>query len=290
MSVIPGAIPSPAAASRPAADEKLSRADAAFIIEFAGKKIGVQLVGKEYLIESRLGQACSDAGASSMAELIDRCRRHDRSAVTAVLDCLTTNETSFFRDAHPFESLIDHVIPEMLKTPGKRLQVWNAACSSGQEPYTFAMTMLEKQPNTAISSRLRILATDVSSAMVERCKAAEYSKFEINRGLPSDLAMKYFDQEGRRYKAKRILTELVETRELNLLDPWHGVPRCDIVFLRNVLIYFSLEDKKMILDRIRSQVIQREGCLVLGSSENLVNLNCGFEGRKVGASTFYFPT
>lgn len=286
MSAIPGAT----GPARATAAEQLSAADAAFVIDFAGRKIGVQLAGKEYLIESRLSQAATDTGCSSVGELIDRCRRHDRVASTAILDSLTTNETSFFRDAHPFKSLIEHVIPGMVATPGKRLQVWNAACSSGQEPYTFAMTMLERYPNTASPSRLRILATDVSSAMVERCKAADYSKFEINRGLPSDLAMKYFDQEGRRYKAKRVLTDLVETRALNLLDPWHGIPRCDLVFLRNVLIYFSNEDKKMILDRIRTQVLYPDGCLVLGSSENLGSLDCGFEGRKVGASTFYFPT
>ena len=284
MMVLPA--PTPAA---PKVEEKLAPADAAFVIDFAGRKIGVQLQGKEYLIESRLTQACKDTGIPSMADLIDRCRQHDRMASTALLDSLTTNETSFFRDAHPFESLIDHIVPEMLRSPGKRLQVWNAACSSGQEPYTFAMTMLEKQPAAATPSKLRILATDVSSAMVTRCKEAEYSKFEINRGLPSDLAMKYFDQIGRKYKAKRVLTDLVETRELNLLDPWVDVPRCDIVFLRNVLIYFSNADKSMILDRIRSQVLNRDGCLVLGSSETLVNLNAGFEGRKVGASTFYFP-
>lgn len=268
---------------------ELSTRDADYLIDFVNKRIGVQLEGKAYLMESRLTPVYKDLGLETFDALVTKVKSGDREAQTMVLDSMTTNETSFFRDAHPFDSLANEVLPSIFDVTRGRLQVWNGASSSGQESYTFAITMLERFPQHATPVKLKILSTDVSTAMIERTKAGEYSKFEVNRGLPTDQAMKYFDQTGRKFVAKRQLKELVQARVLNLLDPWPMVPKSDLVLLRNVLCYFTAPVKQQILQRIRTDVIASHGCLVLGASESILGLNCGFESRRVGASTFYFP-
>lgn len=270
-------------------ESTLTSSDAAFLVDFVGSRIGVQLIGKEYLMESRLTPVCRDLGFGTVDELVAKVRGGDRVAQAKVLDSMTTNETSFFRDSHPFESLARDVLPAILESTHGRLHVWNAASSSGQESFTFGITMHEHFPQHATRAKLKILSTDVSSEMIERTKAAEYSKFEVNRGLPSDQAMKYFNQAGRKWVAKPLLTDLVEARVLNLLDPFPPMPTADVVLLRNVLCYFKPDVKERILQRIRSTVIASHGVLVLGASESLMGLNVPFEARRVGQSTFHFP-
>lgn len=271
-------------------ESTMSDADAKFLVEFVDRRIGVQLAGKEYLIESRLTPICRDLGLADLTQLMSRVRAQDRVAEQRVLDAVTTNETSFFRDNHPFENLARIVIPDILSKSGRQLTVWNAACSSGQESYTFAISMFENHPAVANPGRLKIIATDVSTEMVDRTRSGEYTKFEVNRGLPSDQALKYFDQQGRKWVAKKNLRDLVDAQVLNLLDPWPAVPKCDIVMVRNVLIYFTADVKRRILERIHREILAPHGVLVLGSTEKLVGLNAPFEPRQVGTSTFYFPT
>jgi len=270
-------------------ESALGAADLQFVEQLVADRIGVRLEGKAYLIESRLQHLVREFGDADLVAFVARVRRRDEAATDAVIDAMTTNETSFFRDQHPFESLASHVFPALLEGPGRGgLTIWNAACSSGQESYSLAMLILEHFPQAAPLTK--IISTDVSPAMVERTRTGEYSRFEVNRGLSTARAVKYFDQVGRKWKVKPELARMVDVRELNLLEQWRQIPRCDLVLLRNVLIYFPDVTKRDIMQRIRTSVLQPHGCLMLGTSESTHGIDPGYEPRKVGQSTFYFPT
>ena len=267
----------------------LSPESLAFFCKLIDDRIGVQLQGKEYLIESRLQPLLRQFQLSTADELIDRLRRGDKQVEASAVEVMTTNETSFFRDQHPFEALATQLLPEMRRTTGLRtLNIWNGACSSGQESYTMAMTISEHFPELVAGGKAKIVSTDVSPTMVERTKAGKYSRFEINRGLPASHAVRYFEQQGRSWVAKPDLRNMIDARELNLLKPWVGLPKCDVVLLRNVLIYFTVDKKQDILRRIRTNVLAPHGCLILGASETTVGLDEGYESRRIGKSTFHF--
>ena len=271
------------------AQSTLSAADLDFFVGLVDRKIGVQLAGKEYLIESRLQPLAREQGLASAAEVISAMRRGDRAVENAAIEAMTTNETSFFRDQHPFETLVTDVIPGLIAGTGGRLTIWNGACSSGQESYTLAMSIIDHFPDLVLPGRTTIVSTDVSPQMVERTRAGKYSRFEVNRGLPATQAIKHFDQEGRNWVAKQELRSMIDARELNLLEPWIGLPKCDLVLLRNVLIYFTVPVKQQILRKIRTDVLKPTGCLLLGASETTVGIDDGYESRRVGGSTFYYP-
>ena len=282
-----------ATTSTAADSTELSNDDMDFIKELVRSKIAVQLEGKAYLIESRLAPVVRLHGLSDLRELVGQVRtRSNRPLETDVVEAMTTNETSFFRDQTPFTALAERIIPDLLKNGngGGPFTMWNAASSSGQESLSVAMMLHEQYPEMANSRRTRLLATDVSRAMVVRCQEAIYSRFEINRGLPANYALKYFDKSGRNWAAKKILTDLIEARELNLINPWAGVPRCDVVMLRNVLIYFPLEIKADILRRIRTDVLKPSGCLLLGGSESTAGIDAAYTAERVNGSTIFFPT
>lgn len=271
------------------AGNSLSPDSLQFFCKLIDDRVGIQLAGKEYLIESRLQPLLREFKLDSAEELIERLRRGDKRIEGAAVDSMTTNETSFFRDQHPFETLANSVIPDMRTKANLRgLSIWNGACSSGQESYTLAMTLKEHFPEWCGTGRAKIISTDVSPQMVERTKSGTYSRFEINRGLPASHAVKYFEQSGRNWVAKPDLRSMIDAREMNLLKPWVGIPKCDVVLLRNVLIYFTVEKKQDILRRIRTTVLAPHGCLILGASETTVGLDANFETRRVGKSTFHF--
>jgi len=267
---------------------ELSARDLEYVQQFIKSKTAVELAGKEYLIESRLAPVVRDHSLRNLAELVRELRAGtNRELVADVRDAMTTNETSFFRDQHPFEILADTVIPELLEATAGRgpLTIWNGAASSGQESLSLAMVVNEKFPDLAKAGRTRIIETDVSATMVRRAKDATYSRFEINRGLSTTLAMKYFKQQGRNWVANKELRDLIETHELNLIERWPAVPRCDLVMLRNVLIYFDVPTKRDILRRIRTDVLKPNGTLILGSSESTMGLDDQFVSQRVGNST-----
>lgn len=267
----------------------LSAADVSFFASLVDRRIGVQLVGKEYLIESRLQSITRDHGLANVAGVIAAIRRGDHAIESAAIEAMTTNETSFFRDQHPFETLVNDVIPAIVASTGGRLTIWNGACSSGQESYTLAMSIIDNFPQLVLPGRTTILSTDVSPQMVERTRAGSYSRFEVNRGLPANQAVKHFDQAGRNWVAKPELRSMIDARELNLLERWVGLPKCDVVLMRNVLIYFTMPVKQDILRRIRTEVLKPGGCVVLGASETTVGIDDGYESRRIGSSTFYYP-
>ena len=182
-------------------------------------------------------------------------------------------------------------MPELLanRNPAATIRIWCGACSSGQEPYTLAMLFNEHFPELVAARRVRILATDLSRTMVARSNEGRYSQFEVNRGLPAPMLIKYFDQVGRDWQAKPELRDMVEAKECNLLERWPMVPKSDIVFLRNVLIYFSAETKTTILERIRTEVLNPDGYLFLGSSETTLNLPTHLKAMRFDRGQCYRP-
>jgi chemotaxis protein methyltransferase CheR len=234
--------------------------------------------GKEYLVEARL-QPLARARDCSLGELIARLRPGvDGALQTSVVEALTTNETAFFRDVKPFDLLRAKVLPEVIerRRQARSLSVWCAASSSGQEPYTIAMILREHFPQVH-GWDIRILATDISSEMVERTRTGRYSQLEVNRGgVPAPMLVKYFDRVGLHWDVHEDLKRWVTTRQMNLAAPWGSLGRQDIVFCRNVLIYFDVETKRSILRRARD-LVGPGGYLFLGAGETTHGLVDGFD-------------
>jgi chemotaxis protein methyltransferase CheR len=234
--------------------------------------------GKEYLVESRLAPLARAEGFDSIARLVDELRRPGAARLTTqVVEAMTTNETSFFRDVHPFDALRQHVLPDLIKrrSAERTLQIWSAACSSGQEAYSIIITMLEHFPELK-SWNVRILGTDLSTEILDRAKEGRFAQIEANRGLPSKMLVKYFEHQGAGWQVKPELRRMVEWKPMNLVEPWVGLPRMDIVFLRNVLIYFDVPTKRDILERMRG-VMRPDAYLFLGAAETTMNIHERYE-------------
>ena len=242
---------------------------------------------KGYLLESRLTPLLYAEGIKSMEELAFLLRRDSFSALhRKVLDAMTNNETWFFRDVSPFEALKKAVLPELItRREGERsLSIWSAACSSGQEIYSIAMLIREHFP-LLLNWRLNLLGTDISDAILTRARAGDYSQLEINRGLPAPLLAKYFERSGLRWRLSPRIREMASFRSMNLSTTWPLIGSFDVVFLRNVLIYFSLETRKEILRQMRA-VIRPGGYLFLGSAETTLNLDDSYE--RVGFENSFY--
>jgi chemotaxis protein methyltransferase CheR len=244
--------------------------------------------GKEYLAESRLQPLAQLEGFRSIAEMIASLRARSRDGLKRqVIEAMTTNETSFFRDYPAFKSLASHVIPDLVQKRGdqKRLSIWSAACSSGQEPYSIAMLLRDRFPQIAGWSN-SILASDLSEAMLVRARAARYSQIEINRGLPAALLVSHFAKRGMEWEIGPQLRSEVEFRRINLSEPWPALPQMDLILMRNVLIYLSAQTKAAILARIRG-VLRKDGYLFLGGTETTYGIDDAFERVVLGGSAFY---
>ncbi|HVX60884.1 MAG TPA: protein-glutamate O-methyltransferase CheR [Pirellulales bacterium] len=230
---------------------------------------------KHYLIETRLQMLAKTDGFPSVDHLMAEIRAGKRHA--RVVEAMTTNETSFFRDLLPFEAFRKLVLPELMnKRAGqRRLQIWCAACSTGQEPYSLAMLLREHGPSLK-DWKLQLLASDLSTHVLERAKQASFNQLEVNRGLPAPLLLKYFRKVGAQWLLKDEVRELVQFQQLNLIGPWPVLPEMDVVFLRNVLIYFDVDVKRQILARVR-RLLRPDGFLFLGGAETTLNLDDAFE-------------
>lgn len=244
--------------------------------------------GKEYLVEFRLSAIMRAAGLKSMKELVarlraDRCRDLQRRVVEA----MTTNETSFFRDVHPFETLRQVVLPELINHRGteRNLNIWSAACASGQEAYSIAMVIREFFP-TLKDWNLYLLASDLSSEMVTRAQKGRYTQLEVNRGLPAAMLVKYFEQVGMDWSIKGEFRKMIDFRVINLAESWPMQSAMDIVFLRNVLIYFDDATKKTVLAKIH-RLLRPKGYLFLGDSETTLHLDARFEQVRMGKTLCY---
>ncbi len=232
--------------------------------------------GKEYLVESRLRPVLKSEGFGSMQDLALALKDRPRSLTTKVVEALTTNETSFFRDVHPFDALRDEVLPELLERNAelRSINLWSAASSSGQEPISLAVTLLEHFPECAAWD-VKILATDINEIMLERCRLGRYSDLEVSRGLPPSLRDKYFRRDGAHWQVSEEVLDMIEYKQLNLAGAFPSMPPMDVIFMRNVLIYFEPEAKARILARAYSQL--RPDCvLFLGTAENVAGLHDDF--------------
>ncbi|RRV11927.1 protein-glutamate O-methyltransferase CheR [Stutzerimonas xanthomarina] len=244
---------------------------------FLEKTCGILLgSNKQYLVSSRLNKLMEQQGIKTLGDLVRKIQAQPRSGLRElVVDAMTTNETLWFRDTYPFEVLKSRVLPEMLKTgAGQRLRIWSAACSSGQEPYSLSMSIDEYERSNPSQAKtgVQIVATELSGAMLAACKAAEYDSLAIARGLSSDRLQRYFDVKAPgRWAVKPAIRSRVELRVQNLLDSYAALGKFDIVFCRNVLIYFSADVKKDILKRIHA-TLRPGGYLFLGASEALNGL------------------
>lgn len=245
--------------------------------------------GKEYLVETRLAHIIKTHHFDSINDLVDKIRTDENEELLdEVIDALTTNETYFFRDIHPFEALRENVIPQLIKKrqTTKKLNLWCAATSSGQEPYSIAIIIREHFPQIK-EWEINFMATDISLDMLKRSKKGRFSQLEMNRGLPAAYMVKYFDRHGLEWEAKPILKNMIRFSRFNLSEPFPLLPLMDIVFMRNVLIYFSVEMKKKILAEL-IKVMRKDGFLFLGGAETTLNLNPAFEKLDYQLSGCYF--
>jgi chemotaxis protein methyltransferase CheR len=270
----------------------ISPADFDFVRAIVRKDSAIALEpGKEYLVESRLMTLARQEGLATVAALVEGLRRAPEGALRyKVVEAMTTNETSFFRDITPFDALRTHIVPDVMARHAERrqLRIWCGAASTGQEPYSLAMLLREHFPALA-SWRVEIIATDLSRDVLQKAQQGSYSQLEVNRGLPAPLLLKYFEKEGIAWRVKPVLREMVTFREMNLIGSWHSVPEADIVLLRNVLIYFDLTVKKRILANLL-RVVRPGGYLLLGSAESATSIDERFERVLVGRTTCYQPT
>ncbi len=267
----------------------LSAADFDFVRTFVRTRSAIVLEpGKEYLVESRLGPVVRQEGLGSIEALVQKLRHGSGNGLEQlVVEAMTTNETSFFRDITPFEAMRTKLIPDLIarRAATRRIDIWSGACSSGQETYSVLMLIREHFP-ALHDWTIRVHATDLSTQMVERTRQGRYSQLEVNRGLPAPLLAKYFDRVGTEWQVKAPLRALVEARTLNLDRPWADLRLMDIVLMRNVLIYFDLNTKKQILARIRQQM-RPDGYLFLGSAETTVNLDESFARLQIDKAFCY---
>jgi chemotaxis protein methyltransferase CheR len=231
---------------------------------------------KQYLIESRLLPLARKAGLSGIGDLVQKLQAGSGALVTGVVEAMTTNETFFFRDKVPFDHFRDTIMPEIIKARAgrKSVRIWCAAGSTGQEPYSLAMCL--KEMGAALSGwRVEIVATDLSQEVLEKSKAGIYSQFEVQRGLPIQMLVKYFKQTGETWQINPELRAMIQHRQLNLLHDFAQLGTFDVIFCRNVLIYFDQDTKINIFNRLARQ-IEGDGFLVLGAAETVVGLTDTF--------------
>ncbi len=248
-------------------------------------------VQREYLMEARLASVAEREGFNSVSELITRVRGGSSTQLQwKVVEAMTTNETSFFRDVKPYEALRQVVIPALMQARQneRKLTIWSAACSSGQEPYSICMMLREYFP-ALIGWKLNILATDISTEMLDKSRQGRYSQLEVNRGLPANLLVKYFKKNGADWQLDDGIRKMVDARRTNLSVAWPLMPAIDLVLLRNVMIYFPVETKKQILKNMR-QVLTPDGYLFLGTAETTINLDASYTCESYKNVSYYRPS
>ncbi|WP_448059146.1 CheR family methyltransferase [Cellulomonas hominis] len=259
-----------------------------FVADLVRRRSAIQLeAGKEYLVESRLLPLARTAGLTAVDAYVRDVRAARRETdLEAIVEALTTNETSWFRDATPFTALRTHIVPMLRQqTPGlDRVRVWSAACSTGQEPYSIAMTLADV---LGPATRVEINATDLSEQVLARARAGHYSQLEVNRGLPAPMLVRHFRRSGAEWQVSEELRRAVSFSRHNLLDAPPAGPY-DIVFLRNVLIYFDPVTKRAILGRVH-RVLRPGGFLVLGAAETTIGLDEDWSRVPVERGSVYQP-
>ncbi len=249
--------------------------------------------GKEYLVESRLLPIARELGFGDAAALVSRFRqRPDQLLRQRIVEAMTTNETSFFRDREPFNALRDVIAPELVESrqrrgAARRLTVWSAACSTGQEAYSIAISLID-HPKISSDWQIDVVASDINREVLDRATTARYSQLEVNRGLPALSMVNYFERSGPGWSPTEKVRKLIRFKQLNLAEAFRELPVFDIVFLRNVLIYFDTPTKTDVLARVR-ETMAPDGYLFLGGAETTLGLDDGFDRVPVGSATAYRP-
>jgi chemotaxis protein methyltransferase CheR len=258
-----------------------------FIQGFLMQRTGILLSAeKRYLVETRLDPVMRQMQLPSFRIVVDKLKAGDRALETAVIDAMTTNETLFFRDKLPFDLFQNEVMPDLIRSRrgSGRIRIWCAACSSGQEPYSLSMILDEMQPRLGGIS-VEIIATDVSERVLAQAREGTYSQFEVQRGLPIRYLLKHFKQVGTRWQIDKALAQRIQFKSANLLQGFKALGPFDVIFCRNVLIYFGESTKRDILNRM-SEVLAPDGSLILGGAETVLGLTSSLAPHKTERSLY----
>ena len=257
----------------------MTPADFDFVRGLLKRRSGLMLsADKQYLLESRLLPVARKAGFDSLSGLIGALKADKTELLaTAVVEAMTTNKSFFFRDKVPFDNLRTTALPALqaARRHSRALRIWCAAAASGQEPYSLAMALSEMDGRFA-GWQIEVIATDISNPILEKARQGLYSQFEVQRGLPIQLLIKYFSQDGEMWQITPEIRAMVKYRQFNLLSDFSDLGTFDLIFCRNVLIYFDQETKVNVLDRL-AEVIAGDGYLVLGAAETVVGLTDSFK-------------
>jgi len=251
--------------------------DYEFLRKLLKERSGLDLSSdKQYLVESRLVPLARKAALQGIPELVQKMKAGGEALITEVVEAMTTNETFFFRDKIPFDHLRETILPGLVQARASRqtLRIWCAASSTGQEPYSVAMCV--KEFAGLAGWRVEILATDLSQEVLEKSKAGIYSQFEVQRGLPIQMLVKYFTQVGELWQLNADIRAMVQHRQLNLLQDFSHLGKFDVIFCRNVLIYFDQDTKAAIFERL-ARMIEPDGVLMLGAAESVVGISEAFK-------------
>ncbi len=249
---------------------------------------------KAYLMETRLGVLLEQFKCSSFRQLCLMAKGDKTKVIeTKIISAISTNETLFFRDNSPFEMLKNKIIPDLIDNRTSkisnslpaRINIWSAACSTGQEIYSIAITLKELLHDIK-KINIKLLGTDISSDVIKQASYGKYNKFEIERGLSSGILNKYFSSDGNSWKISDEIRSLASFRKINLMQSFSSLGKFDIIFCRNVAIYFTIEDRKKLFDRI-ADALAPGGYLLIGSTESLTGINARFEPKRHMRSVFY---
>ena len=257
----------------------MNSTDFAFIAAFLKERSGLIITSdKLYLLETRLGTILREHALAGLTALADALRQPGPSKLKdKVVDAMTTNETSFFRDTHPFDTLKKSLIPGLIerRAAAKTLRIWSAACSTGQEPYSLAMTLKDSFPVLG-AWKVEIIATDISPSVLDKAREGLYSQFEVQRGMPIQMLIRHFDQVEQNWRIKPELRQNITFRSANLLDDFSLLGTFDIILCRNVLIYFDQPTKTRILNGMAKRMAP-DGALLLGGAESVFGLCDAFQ-------------
>jgi chemotaxis protein methyltransferase CheR len=269
----------------------LKTEDFEFLAGLLKERSGLMLTpDKVYLLESRLTPLARKRGLDTLDALVQKLRlSRDEALCVDVTEAMTTNESFFFRDNTPFDLFKNHVLPAMEKSRGgqKRLRIWCAAASTGQEPYSLAILLRENWMKWQ-NWKIEIIGTDICTQVLEKAKAGTYSQFEVQRGLPIQMLIKYFTQEGDTWQLNNDIRNMVTFRSFNLLNNFIGLGSFDVIYCRNVLIYFDQNTKKQVLERMR-KVLSDDGTLFLGAAETVLGITDAFRPVR-GQRGMYVPS
>jgi chemotaxis protein methyltransferase CheR len=266
----------------------MNQKDFAYLAELLHRRSGLLLTQqKAQLVEGRLAPVMSRFGFKDNAAMMRELRHGQEALATAVTEAMTTNDSAFFRDRRTYEEFRDIVLPELLirRARSKRLRIWCAACAAGQEPYSIAM-ILEDRKLLAQGWTIDLIASDLNSQMIARAEEGLYSHFEVQRGLPIRWLVRNFTQEGSNWRISGNLRRMVTFRTFNLLDPYDWLAKMDVVFCRNVLMYFDRKTRFSVIDRV-ADILAPDGALLVGPAESIMGLTTGFVQPDYAPGLYY---